>query len=275
MKTKGASSPVAIIAAVILTGCAVPLRSNDSRPDRITEESARGKRLFQGHCARCHGIQATGGFGPSLAQPKLRNAPDQAALIRVIRNGIPDTAMPGAWQISDGDARLLASYVRTLGKVVPRPMPGDAVQGRAIYEGKGTCATCHRIQGQGGVTGPDLTSVGRRRGPEYLRQALVDPGAALPEVGGDAHAPPGYAQFLPVRVLMREGREIQGIRLNEDDFTIQLRDADHRIHSLRKSELSQLQKEFGKSPMPSYESVLTPAELDDLIAYLASLRGDE
>jgi len=274
MRTKDSFALIAIQAAV-LTGCLVPQGAKNALREQIVDEASPGKRLFQGHCARCHGIQATGGFGPSLAQPKLRSAPDEAALIRVIRNGIPDSAMPGAWQISDRDARQLAAYVRTLGKVEPRAVPGDAARGRAIYEGKGTCATCHRIRRQGGAQGPDLTDVGRRRGVDYLRQSLVDPGAAQPEVGGDPHSPPGYAQFLPVRAMIAEGREIQGVRLNEDDFTIQLRDADNRIQSLRKGELRALQKEFGKSPMPSYENVLSASELDDLVAYLASLRGDE
>lgn len=275
MKPNGVRALITMITGVALTGCIVPPRPNDSRAARSPGDFAQGKRLFEGHCARCHGMQGTGGFGPNLAQPKLRNAPDQAALTSVIQNGIPDTAMPGAWQISDRDARWLAVYVRSLGKVVQQPIPGEASRGRAIYEGKGTCATCHRIRQQGGVLGPDLTDVGRRRAPEYLRQALLDPGAALPEVSGDAFAPPGYVQYLPVRVITEDGREIQGVRLNEDDFTIQLRDADNRILSFRKSSLKDFQKEFGKSPMPSYETTLTALELDDLVAYLASLRGDE
>jgi putative heme-binding domain-containing protein len=275
MKTKAPVALSGIAVVVILIGCLGPQQSKDASPAQISDEAAQSQRLFQGHCARCHGIQATGGFGPNLAQPKLRNAPDEAALMRVIRNGIPDTAMPGAWQISDRDARQIAAYVRTLGRVEPRAVPGDVAPGRPLYEGNGTCVTCHRIRRQGGLQGPDLTDVGRRRGADYLRQSLLDPGAAQPEVAGDAHAPPGYAQFLPVRVVTSEGREIQGVRLNEDDFTIQLRDAENRLHSLRKGELRGLQKEFGKSPMPSYESVLSASELDDLVAYLASLRGDE
>jgi hypothetical protein len=75
-----------------------------------------------------------------------------------------------------------------------------------------------------------------------------------------------------VKAKLRDGREISGRRLNEDSFTIQIRDSQNRLHSLRKRDLADLSKEFGRSEMPSYES-LPAAEVDDLIAYLSSLRG--
>jgi hypothetical protein len=66
---------------------------------------------------------------------------------------------------------------------------------------------------------------------------------------------------------------IRGIRLNEDTFSIQLKDQQGRFHSFRKSGLRELKKLRGESPMPAYASSLTPAETDDLIAFLASQRG--
>jgi putative heme-binding domain-containing protein len=116
------------------------------------------------------------------------------------------------------------------------------------------------IQGQGGSDGPDLTDIGARRSAAYLKDALLRPGGASPD---------GY---LIVTARLRDGREVSGRRLNEDSFTIQLRDSREGLHSLRKSDLAELRKEFGKSEMPSYES-LSSSEIDDLIAYLSSLRG--
>ena len=83
----------------------------------------------------------------------------------------------------------------------------------------------------------------------------------------------GYVEYLPVLAVTREGREVRGIRVNEDAFSIQLRDAAGRFHSFRKSDLSFLEKQAGKSLMPSFKDRLTAAELDDLVAYLASLKG--
>src|SRR5215468_270531 len=38
--------------------------------------------------------------------------------------------------------------------------PGDAVRGKAIFEGKGNCQSCHRVAGVGSVFGPDLSTIG-------------------------------------------------------------------------------------------------------------------
>jgi hypothetical protein len=73
-------------------------------------------------------------------------------------------------------------------------------------------------------------------------------------------------------VITRAGRNLRGVRVNEDSFTIQLRDDEDRFHSFRKNELRNLKREFGVSTMPSYKT-LAATELDDLIAYLASLGG--
>jgi hypothetical protein len=83
----------------------------------------------------------------------------------------------------------------------------------------------------------------------------------------------GFAEYLPVLVITSDGREVQGVRINEDPFTIQLRDAANQFHSFRKSDVKQVEKQFGKSMMPSFRGRLTDADTEDLVAYLSSLRG--
>ena len=80
--------------------------------------------------------------------------------------------------------------------------------------------------------------------------------------------------FLQVRLVTTDGRRLTGVRVNEDPFSIQIRDFSDRLHSFWKSELAQLDKDWGRSPMPGYRDVFTAAELDDLVAYLVSLRGE-
>ena len=63
------------------------------------------------------------------------------------------------------------------------------------------------------------------------------------------------------------------MRLNENLLSIQLRDYSGGLHSFLKSELRELHKDWGKSPMPSYRNVLTPQEIADVVSYLASLKG--
>lgn len=227
------------------------------------DDLAGGKRLYEGHCAPCHGMKATGGKGPSLATPTLSRAADDEALAALIREGIPGTEMPPGWQMTSREITQVVAYIRSLGRVEVEALPGDASRGRTIYEGKGDCSSCHILRGGGTALGPELTNVGLRRNAAYLREALLDPEASFPD------------RFVMVRAVTSGGKEFHGVRLNEDSFTIQIQDGAGSFQSFRKSELKVLEKQFGKSPMPSYKAVLSASELDDLVAYLASLRSEK
>jgi putative heme-binding domain-containing protein len=208
-----------------------------------------GRRLFQGMCAECHGAGGTGGDAPSLNRPRLNHAPDDKALARVIADGIPNTAMPRIRRFTESELNQLVAYVRSVGKMAQDRVPGDAKKGAAIYKNL-ACSSCHIVAGEGGTLGPDLTDIGT-----MLSR--------------------GYAEYLPVRIVTRQGREVRGIRVDEDAFTIQVRDAAGRSYSLRKSDIEVLEKQVGKSLMPSFASRVAAPELTDLVAYLVSLRGTE
>jgi putative heme-binding domain-containing protein len=226
---------------------------------------ARGKQLFEGQCSRCHGMQGGGGAGANLRRPKLPRAPDDETLFDLIRSGIPESGMPYTWAMNDNEVRDVIAYVRSLGRVAPEPLPGDPAKGKLVYH-KADCGTCHIIAGKGGSLGPELTEVGARRGIPFLRGALLHPGKDRP---ADAE---GYATHLPVLAIKKDGRLLTGLRVNEDTFTIQLRDNNNRLHSLQKSDLEALHQ-LDVSMMPGYEKTLSPSEIDQLVSYLASLRG--
>jgi putative heme-binding domain-containing protein len=171
--------------------------------------------------------------------------------------------MPSAWQMNDREVWFVTGFVESLGKRAPEGVPGDPVAGEGIYRGKGNCLMCHTAEIPGGLAGPDLTDVWARRSATYLRRSLLEPEADVP------------AEFLQVRVVTRDGKSITGVRLNEDTFTIQIRDYSDHLHSFLKEEVSEIDKQRGKSPMPGYKETLTEAELTDLVAYLVSLRGEE
>src|SRR5262249_39671285 len=151
--------------------------------------------------------------------PKLPRAPDDAALLRVIEDGIRGTEMPGADAMSDREMRQTAAYVRSLGKLPMKPVPGDPVRGAEIYRGKGKCASCHTIHSEGGIPGPDLSAIGTARSATHLRESLIDPQAAVPE------------DYLLVTVVAKSGPAVTGQRVNEDSFSIQVRDNSGRSYS--------------------------------------------
>lgn len=238
------------------------------------EEIAAGQRLFAAQCTRCHGQDGAGGSGPSLRVPRLRRAPDDAALVAVIMDGVPGTAMAAAWQLSDPEVVLVAAYVRSLGHRTMEVVAGDAARGRAIYEGKGGCAACHIVGGKGSGVGPELSDVGARRGAQHLRQSLLEPGADFPH-RTVPYEPTAYSGYRLVRAVPTTGAPVVGFAVNEDTFTLQLRDASGALHSLRKADLARVEKDTSASTlMPSYKAVLTEGEIQDLVAFLASLRGE-
>lgn len=228
-------------------------------PAETTPDTAAGKRIFDSQCVLCHGESGTGGRGPGLNRSKLTKAPDDDSLRKLITDGIPPE-MPGAWQLHSREVANVAAYVRSLGMVPAEILPGDPAHGASIYQSRG-CNSCHIVSGAGEGFGPELTDIGARRSGAFIRQKLLHPEASLPE---------GF-QYV---VLVTPGKQtVRGIRVNEDSFSIQLRDAKGRYYSFRKSELSQLRRLRSETPMPSFERSLTGADLDDLVAYLAGLKG--
>jgi cytochrome c oxidase cbb3-type subunit III len=228
------------------------------RPPVTAQEIARGRALFEAQCAYCHGADGDGGRGANLARPTLRRAATDAALFRVVNRGIPGTGMPGN-AMSARETWQVVAFVRSLARAKREPLPGNAARGAQVYESAG-CAACHTIRGRGGSSGPDLTDVGARSSPAYLRRSIVDPQADVP------------IEFKQARAATREGRRLSGVVVNEDPFSIQFRDAGGTLHSYFKEELSELVTDR-TTTMPGFRERLEPAALDDLVAYLVSLEG--
>ena len=254
---------IACVGGLLL--CAAGPAGAQTRPlaAATSRDVAAGQQIFDAQCAWCHGAGGTGGTGPDLRRSTLRHAATDATLVQIVRNGIPGTEMPSfAIALTENMAWQTAAYVQSLGRTRAATLPGDAGRGARLYESAG-CASCHVVNGRGGVLGPELTAIGALRGASYLRDAIVKPGAAHP---------PGY---LVVRAVQNSGPEIRGIRVNEDVFWIHIRDSGGTVHALQKADLSRVDRELEATLMPSYASRLSAAELDDLVAYLAALRGEK
>lgn len=226
-----------------------------AEPADLTE----GQRLYNAQCALCHGIDGGGGYGPSLLRPTFARASDDAGLFTLVRVGIPGV-MPGFGD-ANGPKRSwqLAAFVRSMTRAGGPAATGNAASGGAVYQARG-CANCHVLGGVGRAFGPDLTSIGLQRGPAYLKQALVEPAARVP----DGH--------VVVTARPKSGPAIRGVRVSEDAFWVHVRDSGGRLHALRVADLAELTREAGASLMPAY-GTLPAGDVDDLVAYLSTLRG--
>lgn len=215
------------------------------------------------HCSRCHGVTGGGGEGPLLARSYLPRASDYETFSAVIQNGIEGTAMPGNWALGDKEISEIIHYVRGLSEVQNEVVSGDASRGEILFLNSG-CLSCHVMGENGKSVGPALSGIGSRRGPNYLREMLTNPGKEKIE---DEN---GFIRFLVVDILLYNGQTISGVRVNEDTFTIQLKDVDNRFYSIQKSDVKAIQRKREASLMPSFEETLNLEEIDDLVAFLVN-----
>lgn len=244
-----------------LTGEAV--RSTEiakTNPFNTEADVQQGGSLFQVTCAVCHGARGEGGRGADLTVGIYRNGGSDPELFRTIRSGIPGSEMPAS-RLSDDEIWKVTGFVKRLGsRGMAEKAPGDAAAGKELYAKNG-CAGCHRIGDQGSEVGPDLTNVGRRRGLVFLEESLVKPNAMVAN------------SYRAVQLMPKSGQAYGGIRLNEDDLSIQLRDMSGNLRSVMKDTLKEVKRDK-PSLMPAYER-LSKTDLANLVAYLNSLKGAE
>lgn len=232
-----------------------------TNPNTSAEDVATGANVFRRHCSTCHGRNAEGDRGPDLTRGTFRHAQTDSALFRIILQGIPGTSMAGVY-LADSQVWQVLSYIRSLGGDSERiALSGDPAQGMKVFAEKGECATCHRVSGQGGRRGADLSTIGWARSPEHLRTALLDPSETVD------------SNFRLVQVILKNGDMIEGIFLNEDTYSVQLMNETEDLISISKAGVEEVLKPR-MSLMPEYEDTFTSSELNDLVAYLYSLEGD-
>jgi putative heme-binding domain-containing protein len=222
------------------------------------DDVAAGAKIFRSHCAECHGLHGEGGRGPNLAAGAFFHGSTDAELMRNISDGIPGTAMPSVF-FSPVQVSHLIAYVRSLSQSAGAGQPaGDAMRGKEFFRDKG-CIGCHLVRGEGGVKGPDLSTIGSQRSVEHLRQAILEPDAIVLRV------------YWVAKVTLDDGASYSGFLCNEDSHTVQILDFSKGLTSLSKNALRAF--EIDKhSIMPSYKSRLSASEIDDLVAYLWSLK---
>jgi len=243
--------------AIVLLCLGASLVAAQNNPYTTPADLELGGKLYRGRCGHCHGQAGEGGRGAALTGA-MRHGSSDREVFQVIRRGIPNTEMPGAFNLPEHEVWRMVSFLRTLrSSGSSEKAPGDALAGGGIYEKNG-CANCHMVNGHGGDLGPDLTHVGGKRAIRHLRESIVNPNADLP------------LDYRTVTVVPQAGSTITGIHLNEDEYSVHLRDLNGNIRSFLKKEVKEVRIPR-TSVMPAYAS-LPAADLENLVAYMSSLR---
>jgi len=258
---------VAIAAACICVASAHAQQDATNNPFANDPAAvAAGRVLYQQTCEACHGGEARGDRGPALATGSLRHGNEDDDLFHNIRAGIPGTQMPAFAGLAADDIWRIISYLRSLsgnGAANNETVPGDAAAGEKVFWDKGGCGRCHEVNGKGGIVGPDLSAAGTNTA-ERLRLMIVDPQTATS----------GRRQWFgsgDVRVKTKSGREAHGVKRAEDNYTLILTDEKGTLQRFKKQDIVEQRAEL---LMPAnYARLLSAAEVQDLVAYLKTLKA--
>ena len=255
---------VLLLAALMVARGALHPAAQNSTQDHAGQyaqsDIVYGSQLYAAQCNTCHGANGDAVGGVNLRSGPIRRATTDAELGRLIGTGIPGSGMP-AFRLNQAEQAGIVAYIRNMNAFdVGSVKLGDAARGRTAFEGKGQCLTCHAVDDKGSFVAPDLSGIGASRAPSMLERHLADPSAQMMPVN------------RPVRAVTRKGPVVNGRRLNEDTYSVQLMDDHGDLVSLLKADLLRFEIS-SKSPMPSYKDKLNPGELADVVAYLLTLKG--
>jgi putative heme-binding domain-containing protein len=221
-----------------------------------------GGQTYRKNCIGCHGGEGTSVSGIDLVRGKFRIAVSDDDILRIMLNGLPGTGMP-ATAMSQARATMVLAYLRNLRDAKVRKSiaasSGDALRGKALFDGTGGCAGCHRIKGVGGRSGPDLSDAGQILNSLEIETSILEPDAGYP------------FGSRPVRLENKAGSVVTGLLLNHDSYSVQLLDQEGSLRSIDRVGLKRFAP--AQSWMPAYRGKLNPQELADLIAYLAKQKG--
>jgi putative heme-binding domain-containing protein len=240
---------------LLFAGVLVAQQGHDYTPADVET----GSRYYSNYCSGCHGVEGNSMAGANLSRGTFKRASTDDELARIITNGLPGTPMPPS-PFKPEQVSQIVAFLREFPNLRSRQAsPGDAARGKQVFESKGACLDCHRVNGKGSRMGPDLSDVGELRRPAQLELSLVDPGAEV------------LAQNRIVTIATRDGKTVRGRLLNQDNSSIQILGPDEKPVSITRSSVRSLTDE--KSTMPSYKDRLDSRELADVVSYLVGLKG--
>jgi quinoprotein glucose dehydrogenase len=138
---------------------------------------------------------------------------------------------------------------------------GDLRRGFRVFREKAelSCLRCHKVRGNGGEVGPDLTNVAREKGREYVLESIVNPNAKIAE------------GFETVVVATSDGQVVAGVPKGDDGKVLKLMTPEAKLVEIAKDDIEDQKR--GDSAMPAdLITKMTKSELRDLVEFLSRSR---
>jgi putative heme-binding domain-containing protein len=204
-----------------------------------------------------------------------RNAPGQKRLLEIVeQDKLPaDTAFAAANALlSSSDEEIRARSAKRLSLPAAaggEPLPpvtelvrraGDVERGKTLFNTTGTCAKCHKVNGEGKDVGPDLSEIGSKLSKEAMYVSILDPNAGVSF---------NYETYVASTL---DGTTLSGILVSQTDDVVELKTAEAVIHNLKRDDIEALKK-LPTSLMPAdLQKQLKADDLVDIVEYLATLK---
>lgn len=145
---------------------------------------------------------------------------------------------------------------------------GDPGHGEEVF--KANCLNCHKLKGEGGTAGPDLSNIGVK-GIKNIAESILQPAASFT---------PGYETYVVIgkdgKEMVKEGKKVAGIKSSEDSESVEITiDANTKI-KVPKSEIKELTIDKNKSIMPEdMIEMLTVKDYQDVLAFMMMQKGQK
>jgi len=252
----------AILMVLALCLCGFTAFAQQSNPFESDPRAPyAGGVIFRAQCATCHGADAKGISSidaPDLTQMWAGRELSDSDVFQTIRNGVAGSIMP-PHGFPDPEVWMLVSYLKSIAvSGTSRTLTGDSNRGKELFAAN--CAQCHRVAGQGGSLGPDLSQITARRSYEALTESVRNPDAMI------------SGRYKPVSVVLANGERLQGAIKSEDAFSMQIMDLNQQLRGLDKRSLQAIDRQVD-SLMPQFSSTaLSDADLNNILTYLQSQR---
>ncbi|QDV48335.1 PVC-type heme-binding CxxCH protein [Gimesia fumaroli] len=139
-------------------------------------------------------------------------------------------------------------------------MKGDTLDGRVMFNTKGTCAKCHVVNGMGKEVGPNLSEIGKKLSREALFESILYPSAGI------SH---NYESYT---LILESGNVVNGLLVNKTDDAITIKDAEAISRTFKMDDVDEIiQQKISLMPA-DLQKVLTQEELVNIVEYLTTLK---